>query len=334
MKVLFVCWGNTDGLSHWRSFVPARAMGADLVCFDGGREVYSSAVHKITDYDVAVVQTCWYEWQHKVIQRLGSLGIPVLLNVDDWIKGIGRQARSQGGALWRDFTDPEVLARHERILRECRGVLASTPVLADKLSTLNQVGLAPNGLDLHRYTPWRDPVRDDGFCIGWAGGVGHTHVVREIAPAVQAAVNDLNDQGIKAKLVVVGQDERSSFGLSPDQMLYLRWADKYIYPQYLSCFDVSLAPSRDDSFYKYKSQLRLYEGAALGTPTLGGQLYASEMDGFGVVCTDDWYDQIVRYATDPTMAQETRQFCYDNIDRFTIEERIGTWRTSIQNLLG
>lgn len=336
MKVLFVCWGSTEGLSHWRSLVPARAMGADLICFDMNHRIaVNMSSRPPQDNDVAIVQTCWYDWQFELIRRLQSAGVKVIVNVDDWIKGIGRRAKgSRKGDMWHDFTKRETIERHEKVLRSGVGILASTQILADKLSQYNSVGLAPNGLDLSRYSPWRDPVRDDGFIVGWAGGVGHQDVIRDIAPSVQSAIADLNAEGIKSKLCVVGQDERITFG--DPSALYLRWADKHIYPQYLSCFDISLAPSRDDSFYRYKSQLRLYEGAALGTPTLGGTLYADEMDGFGDICTNqqDWYDQIMRYGRDSALQKATRQFCYDNIDRFTIESRISTWKSSIQSLTG
>lgn len=336
MKVLFVCWGSTDGLSHWRSLVPARAMGADLICFDMQKGLtVVDAQRAPEDNDVAIVQTCWYDWQYEMIRRLQSAGVKDIINVDDWIKGIGRRAKgSRKGEMWYDFTKRETQEMHERVLRAGVGILASTPVLAEKLSAYNKVGLAPNGLDLARYKPWRDPERDDGFIIGWAGGVGHTDVIRDIREPVQSAISDLNASGHKAKLCIVGQDERLSFG-DPDA-LYLRWADKMIYPQYLGCFDISLAPSRDDSFYRYKSQLRLYEGAALGTPTLGGELYESEMDGFGEICRnrDDWYNQIMRYGQQQEVRDATRQFCYDNIDRFTIETRIATWESSIRSLVG
>lgn len=334
MKVLFVCWGSTDGLSHWRSLVPQRAMGADLICFDMNHRLsFNDTKYELNEYDVAVVQTCWYDWQYKVVHRLQKSGVKVLLNVDDWIKGIGRRARSLGkGAMWSDFTKRSVQEMHERILRESDGILASTPELAEKLSQYNQVGLSPNGIDMQRYEMWRDPERDDGFIVGWAGGVGHADVIRDIAEPVNSAINDLNADGVRAKLCVVGQDERGNF--NNEEALYMKWADKFIYPKYLSCFDVSLAPSRDDSFYRYKSQLRLYEAAALGTPTLGGELYASEIDGFGEVCRtrDDWYNAITKYGKDEELRNKTRQYCYDNIDRFTIETRISTWENEISRL--
>lgn len=332
-NVLFVCWGFTDGLSHWRSLVPQRAMGAGLVCFnETGKPVISDLRQEQWMYEVAVVQTCWYDWQRDIIEALRRRGMKIILNVDDYIKGIGRRAKGTvKGQMWHDFTKKDVQANHVRILESADGILASTPVLADKLRKHNEVRLAPNGIDLDRYAPWRDPVRDDGLIFGWAGGVGHTDVIREIAPSVRAAISDLNDEGIKTKLCVVGQDNRDEFGM-PDA-LYMRWADKMIYPQYLSCFDISLAPSRDDSFFRYKSQLRLYEAAALGTPTLGGPLY-DEMDGFGTICRDDWYDRIMEYGRSEQLRNDVRQFCYDNIGRFTIEERIGTWAKSIQNLTG
>lgn len=336
MKVLFVCWGNTDGLSHWRSLVPSRAMGADLVCFDmHGKVVFADAEHSLDDYDVAVVQTCWYDWQRSIIERLKSKCPKVLINVDDWIQGIGKRAKgSVKGQMWHDFTKREVQDNHIRILKESDGILASTDVLADKLRQFNQVGLAPNGVDMIRYEAWRDPVRDDGVIFGWAGGVGHQDVIRDISEPISSAISDLNSEGIKAKLCIVGQDERHSFG--QPKALYLKWADKFIYPQYLSCFDVSLAPSRDDSFYRYKSQLRLYEAAALGTPTMGGELYESEMDGFGVVCRsrDDWYNNAMELGRDESKRNSIRDFCYDNINRFTIETRVQTWESEIRRLIG
>jgi glycosyltransferase involved in cell wall biosynthesis len=311
-------------------------MGADLVCFDmNGTVVFADAKYSLDDYDVAVVQTCWYDWQGKIIKRLKSRVPKVLINVDDWIQGIGKRAKgSQKGEMWYDFTKKEIQDSHIKILRESDGILSSTPVLAEKLSQYNQVGLAPNGVDLDRYRGWRDPIRDDGVIFGWAGGVGHQDVIRDIAEPISSAISDLNAEGIKAKLCIVGQDERRSFG--QPKALYLKWADKYIYPQYLSCFDVSLAPSRDDSFYRYKSQLRLYEAAALGTPTLGGELYSPEIDGFGSICRsrDDWYSSCMELGRDEDKRNSIRDYCYENIDRFTIETRVKTWESEIRRLIG
>lgn len=335
MKVLFVAWGSIDGLSHWRSLLPANAMGADIVCFDMNcKVVYEEAKYQPYEYDVAIVQSCWYDWQYKIIEKFRANGTKIILNVDDWIKGIGRRTKNLSEkSMWSTFAQADVQRMHERILRNADGILSSTIPLADKLSKYGRVGLAPNGLDLKRYSPWRDPIRDDGVIVGWAGGIGHSDVIREIAPAVNSAIDQLNADGIDTKLCIVGQDERSNFNRK--DAMYLKWADKYIYPKYLSCFDISLAPSRDDSFYKYKSQLRLYEAIALGTPTIGGELYESEIDGFGTVCktSDDWYNSIIEYASSESLRDSIRENCYSRVDEFTIDSRISLWQSEIQSLL-
>lgn len=326
--ILFVGWGGPEGVTHYRTILPAKTMGAEYVVFDmNGRPVCGDG-HR-TDHRVIVVQNCWYEWQLKIIQRMKASGAMVLFNVDDWIKGIARREGSHGHA--KLFGSGSVQKTHDRIWSLCDGAIVSTEWIAQKVQGLNpNVEVARNGIDPGRYRTWADPERDLGIIIGWAGGTGHREALASISSDVSKVVNEHSN----VSLWIVGQDESDLFSCPTH---YVEWSDMYLYPAQLACFDISLAPALENDFYRGKSQLRLYEAMTLGTPSIVSPLY-DEIGKAGMVADGTHYtwEQCLRTLVEGEEGARWRKLMRENAleqsKEVTIDARIHEWTTAIDKL--
>lgn len=326
--VLFVGWGGPDGVSHYRTILPAKTMGAEYVIFDmNGRPVCGEGSR--TDHRVIIVQNCWYDWQLRIVERMKKTGATVLFNVDDWIKGIGRREGSHGHAhLFRSGKTNEI---HRRIWTACDGAIVSTEWLAKKaLGLTDRIAVARNGIDPGRYTPWMDVERDMGIIIGWAGGTGHRDALRSISGAVSKVVNDNSN----VSLWIVGQDESDLFSCPTH---HVAWSDMHLYPAKLACFDVNLAPALDNDFYRGKSQLRLYEALTLGTPSIVHPMY-DEIGKAGMVADGEHYTwetclrTLIEGEEGRKWRQVMRESALEQAKEVTIDARIGEWTAAIDAL--
>lgn len=326
-NVLFVGWGGAEGVSHYRTILPAKTMGAEWVIFDvnTGRPVFSEG--SATHHDVIIVQNCWYDWQFKIIQAMKAKGSTVLMNVDDWIKSIGKLTTSHGNHEL--FGKKRTVTIHEQILRYCDGVITSTDWLADKIYNSglnNNVAVARNGIDAERYRPWMDVERDMGIIIGWAGGTGHTDALRSVSEAVSRVVERHDD----VSLWIVGQNETGAFRCKAN---HAEWSDMHLYPKDLACFDINIAPAMDNDFYRSKSQLRLYEAMTMGTPSVVHPMY-DEVGQAGVIARTpaEWERCLEALVSDERLRDRMRHYALKQAQGVTIQARINEWTQAIEAL--
>ena len=326
--ILFVGWGTAEGVSHYRTILPAKTMGAEYVIIGmDGRPVCGEGSRK--HHELIIVQNCWADWQLKIVQKMKERGSKVIFNVDDWIKAIGRREGSHGHAAM--FRSRKVLDLHERIWAACDGAIVSTEWIAKKaLGLTDQIEVARNGIDPARYTPWMDVKRDMGTIIGWAGGTGHRDSLRSISNAVSSVVNEYPE----VSLWIVGQDESDVFDCDT---YHVKWSDMYLYPQQLACFDINLAPAMENDFYRAKSQLRLYEAWTLGTPTVASPLYDEITDGVdGLLAwgAGDFYAQLNKIVKSKELQASIREASIEKSKEVTIDARINEWERAIESLRG
>lgn len=321
--VLFVGWGTAEGVSHYRTILPARTMGAEWVIIGmDGKPVCGEGSKK--HHQAIVVQNCWNDWQLKVVERMKKTGSKVVFNVDDWIKAIGRREGSHGHAQM--FRSRKLNEIHERIWSTCDGAIVSTEWIAKKaIGLTEEIHIARNGVDPGRYTPWMDVERDMGIIIGWAGGTGHRDALRSISNGISTIVKEHSN----VSLWIVGQDESDLFSCNTH---YVDWSDMYLYPQHLACFDINLAPALENDFYRGKSQLRLYEAWTLGTPTVASPLYDEINDGFDGLLAwgpGDFYTQVLKLVQSPKLRENIRNKSLRSAEGVTIDARINEWRDAV-----
>ena len=268
-RTLFVGQGPTP-ISWYRCALPAMALGADWIAGTApGAELHgltgvaagggTTAVP--TDYDVVVVQLAMgRDWLH-AIRAWQEAGVVVLYEVDDWVRGVRRNAHHD----FRDVVDRSTAEAGELCMRVCDGVICSTEWLARRYRSVNpNTFVCRNGIDLKRYALTR-PARES-VAIGWAGATGHRGGVEAWLQAVTAVMRRHPD----TRFVSVGQPFADvvlpEFGAA--RALSVPFAPLETYPATMALFDVALAPAGRGSFFRGKSDLRWLEASALGIPLI------------------------------------------------------------------
>lgn len=334
-KVLFCGVGDRfEGITHYRSLVPARAMDAMAIIQKVSGHVWH---HERCDNDqpeVLVMQMPMFKWQLQQMRKAQAEGAVVLANVDDYLPSLPKMHRRGAHQHGNVFT-PEIQKIHRKFLATCDGILCSTPWLMEKYKSLNDVYLAPNGLDLARYKVEK-PENDTGcVVIGWSGGTGHDVAVAGIAPAVAAVLREREN----SLFVSLGVDQTGKLIL-PGAEAYIgrvknvQWADDYyLYPRDMACFDIGLAPAEQNDFYRAKSQLRLYELAALGICPVVAPMYDEVDDGVtGFVCSTpgEWESRLKMLVDNPSVvervARNAKEWAWASVG---MDHRVHQWEAAI-----
>lgn len=326
-KTLFVGWHGTSGATHYRSIIPAVAMGAELAVFNsegtGVQRIGSNMEH-----DIIVLQHSWTQWQRRIAANVRKTGAFCIINVDDWIPAIANMGENH--ALSRDFDWNEITKAWFQTLREADGVLCSTPWLVERCSKLNRnVALARNGLDLDRYQRWHRPKDDDRVILGWAGGTGHRGALKSIVEPVSEALREHDD----LFLHLVGDSNIDLF--PPDvtnKITQFGWEDKLFYPSKLAAFHINLAPAQENDFFRAKSQLRFYEACAMGTPTIGHHMYDEIDDGWNGFIATDWNIEINTLMNQRIHIEEMARRALEYSQEISIESRISEWKSALTQL--
>lgn len=339
-RVLFVGWGDDAGVSHYRTKLPAMGISKEWVTILMDGEPCVGEGHR-TDHDLIVVQSCWEPWQLRQMQRMRASGARVIANVDDWLPAIAKLAKTGAHGFASQF-----VGKRERtfidMVKLCDAAIVSTPWLAAKLESVlpgKPVCVARNGLDLWRYDAHRGrSVRprelEDKVILGWAGGTGHGDALLEVLPQVWDAMR--KDEQLH--FLCIG--DPTPLRLRPDDLdgrvSNLAWADMAFYPLNIDMCDIMLAPTRDDDFYRGKSQLRFYEAAAMGKPTIASEHYTEIEDGrtgFVVPAGGSWTGLILSLASSPRsmeiIGQNARRYVED---RVRMEVRVEEWKRAIMTI--
>lgn len=332
-RVLFVGWGDAEGVSHYRTVLPAKELGAEYVVFGmDGTGKARSGTRKT--HDLIVFQHGWEPWQARILRRMRNSGAKVVINVDDWILGLANMGENHGYS--KQFSQKRVQQANLSMLREADGVFASTPWLMERVRSINPtVFEAPNGLDLRRYRRyWKNkPYNPEKIVLGWAGGTGHRGAFASIA----GAVNNILHIYPQTELHFVGDSYIEFIDKKyAGRVKHYAWSDLHFYPRNLAGFDINLAPAQDNDFYRAKSQLRVYEAAAMGTPTVGHPMYSDiEAHGIGFVYEDptDLAYKVGKLVTDHELRAEMSSRSVGYSQLISIENRVEPWKTAIQMML-
>ena len=331
--VMFLGWGSDDqGVTHYRTKLPARALDADWVTFDNGRPVINAA--RSSKHEIIVIQNCWDPSQLKVLKDIqeGSQATMVA-NIDDWVKTIGKMKGKHGYADY--FARHDIVDGSLRYLEMCDACFVSTPWLANKVKPYfdkDQVYLCRNMLDTDRYEAAPALERDSGVLLGWSGGTGHRGAFRSISQPVSAILKSIPE----ARFVSVGDDVGKTLEAQVHSRAHnMRWSSLEYYPRHMRMFDISLAPAESNDFYRAKSQLRLYESAILGTPLIAHPMYDEMQDGvhgFHAETPGEWYEAMEKLVRDDDLRAEMGKNMLELSKTFTVEARKHEWEEAIESV--
>ncbi|HKG02314.1 MAG TPA: glycosyltransferase [Conexibacter sp.] len=137
----------------------------------------------------------------------------------------------------------------------------------------------------------------DGVTIGWVAGYEHIYDLRELR--LRDSLRRLLDTREDVRVVSIGLD----LSLERDRYRYMpmvRYADL---PRLTAEWDVGIAPLADVSFNRARSNCKLKEYAAVGTPWLaspvGPYLGLGEREGGLLVADSDWGEALQRLVDSP-----------------------------------
>jgi len=268
-RTLFVA-KSKGGVAWYRCALPAMALGHEWVGVDGepGNLVFRTGVTRepmteahFDDYEVLVLQQPAGPAWLRAIRRWQARGTTVLVEVDDWLRGVRKLNHHDFKHL---FTRENVEAA-ELCMADADGVICSTEWLGRRYRSVNpNTFVCRNGIDLKRYALTR-PHRDD-VAIGWAGATGHRDGVRPWVAGVAEVMRERAD----TRFISVGQPFamwlEEEFGVQ--RCLSVPFSAFDTYPATMTLFDVALAPAGQGSFFRGKSDLRWLEASALGVPLI------------------------------------------------------------------
>ena len=247
-----------------------------------------------------------------------------------------------------EFDTQAFFTRIGRTLRACDLVTCPTQELAQQARRLGRPAyVLPNGFDAESHSIAREARRrwaaepDDLLRIGYAGG-SRTHQ-RDFAVAAPAILRVLHEMP-QARLTLF-RDPRSGEGLVlldefpelaavADRIEWRNMVPLAELPRELARFTVNIAPLQPDNpFCEAKSELKFFEAALAGVPTVASPSgpFARAIDdgvtGFLAVSEEDWHTALRRLLDDPAARNRMAQSAYHvSLARFGPEARADAFK--------
>lgn len=192
---------------------------------------------------------------------------------------------------WHSFSLADSRSLIRLLIRRANGLIVSTPLLRDRLSSLNRnIVVIPNALDERLFgEEQRAPVRQprkppDRITIGYMGTVTHDRDLRLVLSPLREVLSRYKGR-VVLEMVGISQDPRIPrlFGDLPVRMrspgpdsFYPRfpgWMQKNLE------WDLAIGPLEDDPFTRCKSDIKFLDYGALGVPGIFSDVpaYASSV---------------------------------------------------------
>jgi len=274
----------------------------------------------LSDFDVHVsFSGMVFSWtlSRALLQR----GVPTLYDLADDLPGMVA-------------TNPRIPLPVRPMARTIARLVLQRNILGSKaLVTINEglrqlaagyggdIYVVPNGVDCDRFAPSRNPQLRSELGLGDAFVLGFEGALREWVDfsAVFGAMRILEHRGIRAKLLIIGQDytegrllrEAVRFGQKSNLVNVgaVRYSDV---PRYVTCMDVGLVPFVRNPVADRSLPLKLLEYMACGVPVVSTELGGvKEFAGSLVQYADNAHElaqALVRVAQqDPTVLEATKQ---------------------------
>jgi glycosyltransferase involved in cell wall biosynthesis len=268
-RTLFMSRGN-KAPAWYRCALPALALDCAWVCYGNeppelqlawGKTQSDLSYADLERYDVLIVQQPagrgWLKW----IRDWQAKGITVLVDFDDYLRGVRKRRDHDFAAKYTK----ERIAEYELCLAAADGVICSTEWLAERYGALNpNTYVCQNGIDLKRFAVTPRERAHGG--VGWSGATGHREGVvpwlKELAVVMRERAG--------VHFVSVGQGFADLFKdeFGARRALSVPFTALDVYPAAMAHYDIALAPAGDSNFYRGKSDLRWLEASAVGLPTI------------------------------------------------------------------
>jgi glycosyltransferase involved in cell wall biosynthesis len=323
----------------YRMALPALALDCDWVAYGGeppdlevgyGRSHRSVSLADLETYEVIIVQqpagTGWLalirEWQRK--------GILVLADIDDYLRGVSKRTD-------HDFAEKYSRSRleeYELCLRAVDGVICSTPWLARKYRSLNPATyVCQNGIDLKRFALTR--LEHEHVTVGWSGATGHKDAIVPWLKQLAEVMRERDD----VHFMSVGQGFAGLFNAEfGRRALTVPFTALEVYPAAMTLFDIALAPSGNNNFFRGKSDLRWLEASALGIPIIADPVVYPEIEhgvtGFHATTPAEMRAILAELVADPELRRTVGAAAKADVsERRTIQATSRQWVDVLQSVV-
>lgn len=320
MRVCIVYNAHPTGSSFYRLELPNSHVATthpeiDFVSVDDISKIDDESLRTI---DLFLISRVWVTAPIEVIRSVTAVlkehGARIILDIDDyWVL-------ESGHSFYRHYLHtgmPEIIREQIKL---ADAITTTTSYLADKIRPLNpNVHIFPNcPHELYgQFKP--EPTPSDKVRFGWFGSAQHTEDIETTRDAMQVLAADRTLEG-KYMLYLGGWNENNPiynhyeevFSANGRNHNYgrIQAADIYSYVGGYNFVDVCLAPLRDTTFNKLKSELKIVEAGWMGKAVIASDLipYSDLIDhgvnGFLVRKPREWYKYMKAYINDPELAKQ------------------------------
>ncbi len=364
MKILLILQSkNISGISYYRQLMPHAYMKTvnpeiELSQIQGARyeDVFTVPDEELKTFNVAILsrEVDGLGSGLKTINRLRSLGIKVVLDLDDyWVLPTSHP-------LKRAYDHYDIPSRIVENIKAADYVTCTNKILANYIKEYNdKVMVLPNCVDKLQPQFKQMDIETDVMRFGWIGGVYH---VKDIEPLERSFQKLWTNKDLKGKWSMtfggfnVNQDRKkleeiftaNYKHLDYNYEYYLKvftnlsehtmnnqpykriWAlDVFNYVSMYNHIDVALIPLRDTIFNNCKSELKVIEAGAMGKAAIVNDCYP-----YNEVCNDtnsikigynrphlDWYLAMKDLTLNPNKAKDlAAQLTIDCEEKFNINK--------------
>lgn len=354
MKICIIYNVHPTGVSLYRLELPNAHISETYPEFDfvsvGDLSTVSPA--ELSTIDLFIVNRFWLHGTPDLVQQvyegLTAFGAKVLYDIDDyWVL-------ESGHPFYKDYTErktAEVIRAH---LRLADIVTTSTPHLAEKIYPFNKnVVVLPNCpfLKYAQYTPDPSMERDTEIVkFGWFGAAQHQEDIAIMQSGLDLLGNDRSLDG-KYKIYLGGYHENQvymdyermmSWGGKNPNYGRIKSADVYSYVTGYNYINVALAPLRETTFNKLKSELKVVEAGYMRKPIICSDMvpYSDVVrhgqNGFLVPHKKprNWYKHIRDLMHDKAMVKEMGEALHADMTKQFDINKVGAMRAALYKTTG
>ena len=297
---------------------------------------------------------------HGIIEYARERGATVIFDVDDLmfrpemaVVDIIDGIRSQ---KFSEMQTQAFFTQIGRTLKACDLVTCPTAELAHHARLMGRPAyVLPNGFDDESHDLARRARRDwaelgdDLLRIGYAGG-SRTHqrdfavaapaIARVLAENPQARLTIFKDPSSDEGLVLM--NEFPQFADLADRIEWRNLVPIGELPAEIARFAVNIAPlEADNPFCEAKSELKFFEAALAGVPTIASpsgpfaRAIEEGVTGFLARGEDEWYAALTRLLGDEALRARVAQAAYHvSLGRFGPQARASSWALMLAQLQG
>jgi glycosyltransferase involved in cell wall biosynthesis len=259
----------------------------------------------------------------RMMREAQQRGAAVVWDEDDDLASLPKSSidyRRRGGLYW----EHETVAKMKAVFGLAHLVTAPSAILTDRLRERG----ARHTTVIENHIPGlflrpREHQARTGVTVGWVAGKLHQQDAQALG--IRAALQRLLDERPDVHVVTVGL----GLGLGSDRYRHIDSVHILDLANRTATFDVGIAPLADTPFNEAKSNVKLKEYAAGGTPWLASPVgpYAGmgEKQGGRLVPDDRWHEEISRLIDRPKDRRKLAKNGTRWVAGETLERTIGHW---------